>query len=393
MPAQSLLIIGASVRAAAFSALRAGFAPTCADLFADEDLRLRCPCLKLPVRDYSNGLLRLAKQAPPGPWMYTGALENHRELVRQLSRQRVLWGNDAAVLRRVRSPLIVTRYLERAGIPCPRVRQPQRVPRGLWVAKPLASAGGHGIYFWPSDPRIQRSNERRYLQEFIHGPSCAAIFLGDGKTARLLGVTRQLERVYWLHAKTWQYAGSIGPLELTPLQQAAFDRLGNALVAGFALRGLFGVDCILNLYDHDMPYPVEINPRYTASVEVLEYATGIPFLALHRRVFDPDATSDKRKPDAPSEGGILGKVGKVGKAILFAKERLVFPKDGPWMPTLRQPADVNDLPAFADIPGAGQRIAMGRPILTLFARAATAEKCAERLREIAADLDRHLFGT
>ena len=33
-----LLIVGASVRAAAFSARRSGFDPECADLFADADL-------------------------------------------------------------------------------------------------------------------------------------------------------------------------------------------------------------------------------------------------------------------------------------------------------------------------------------------------------------------
>jgi hypothetical protein len=34
---------------------------------------------------------------------------------------------------------------------------------------------------------------------------------------------------------------------------------------------------------------------------------------------------------------------------------------------------------------------VGRPILTLFARARTAAKCAEQLRETASDLDRRLF--
>ena len=36
--AESLVILGGSVRAAAFSAQRAGFAPHCADCFADPDL-------------------------------------------------------------------------------------------------------------------------------------------------------------------------------------------------------------------------------------------------------------------------------------------------------------------------------------------------------------------
>ncbi len=38
MSAERLLIVGASARAAAFSAMRAGFQPLCADRFADVDL-------------------------------------------------------------------------------------------------------------------------------------------------------------------------------------------------------------------------------------------------------------------------------------------------------------------------------------------------------------------
>lgn len=381
--AATLVIIGASVRAAAFSAMRAGLRPWCADLFADADLQQRCPATRIHARDYPHGLIALLDEAPPGPWLYTGALENRAQLVRTLSRKRQLWGNDTAVLRRVRSPLRLAKYLERANIPCPRVRQPHRLPRGLWLAKPVAGAGGHGIFFWPSDRRIPRSNERRYLQEVVHGEPCAAIFAGDSRGARLLGVTQQLIRAYWSHAKTWQYAGSIGPLRLSSIQRTAFERLGHALVEGFSLRGLFGVDCVLNSYDDGLPYPVEVNPRYTASVEVLEHATGIPILALHRRVFDPSAQEPvpvRRKQD-----------GVVGKAILFAKQAINFPKAGPWQQTLQHPSDVWELPAFADIPAAGQRITAGRPVLTFFTRAPTAAGCMEELRRIAADLDRRLF--
>ena len=48
------------------------------------------------------------------------------------------------------------------------------------------------------------------------------------------------------------------------------------------LRGLFGVDFVLR---DGIPWPVEVNPRYTASVEVLEFAAGIRALTLHRSIF------------------------------------------------------------------------------------------------------------
>src|ERR1700687_4838692 len=99
----NLILFGASTRAAAFSALRAGLRPWCADLFADRDLRMRCAVLTPPGK-YTDAFLDALRPAPPGPWMYTGGLENHPRLVREMSGLRDLWGNDAAVLARVRDP-------------------------------------------------------------------------------------------------------------------------------------------------------------------------------------------------------------------------------------------------------------------------------------------------
>ena len=54
----SVLILGASTRAAAQSAIRAGLRPICADLFADLDLR---DCARvLDVDDYPHGLAAAA---------------------------------------------------------------------------------------------------------------------------------------------------------------------------------------------------------------------------------------------------------------------------------------------------------------------------------------------
>jgi len=58
---------------------------------------------------------------------------------------------------------------------------------------------------------------------------------------------------------------------------------------------------------------------------------------------------------------------------------------------LRSPGPVEEMPAFADIPHAGERIQERRPILTFFARAESEAQCLEQLRAIAADLDHWLF--
>src|SRR5687768_13774469 len=107
---ENLLIFGASARGAAFSALRAGLRPWCADLFADADLRAVCPVMRLPGR-YPDGFLDLIDVELPGPWMYTGGLENRLRLVSMMSRRRKLWGNVDEALVNARLPGEVARIL------------------------------------------------------------------------------------------------------------------------------------------------------------------------------------------------------------------------------------------------------------------------------------------
>jgi predicted ATP-grasp superfamily ATP-dependent carboligase len=379
---EHLCILGASARAAAFSAQRAGLRPWCADLFDDLDLRGHCPTrVVLPDR-YPDEFVDLLSQAPPGPWMYTGALENRPRLIRQLARQRPLWGNDGRVLDIVRSPHRVREILTAAGLPCPVVlsQAPRSGEGSSWVVKPRASASGLGIRFWDGKPLAGRRVRSSYFQEFISGTDCAALFLGEGQGARHLGVTRQLVGEVWLGATPFRYCGSIGPLDIPATTRATLEAISQALTAASGLRGLFGVDFILR---DGIPWPVEVNPRYTASVEVLEYATGLRALALHRQVFVSDAPP---VPPARAADGV------VGKAILFARAPLIVPEDGPWMASLASPVPVKEMPAFADIPAAGQFIEAGRPILTFFALAADEASCVAALRQTATDLDTFLSG-
>jgi predicted ATP-grasp superfamily ATP-dependent carboligase len=377
MTLRPLIIVGASARAAALSALRAGMRPWALDLFADSDLAAACPVHAVPLGRYPAGLPALVRTAPPGPWLYTGGLENRPEIVRRIARERTLWGNNAAALERVRDPFGLARALRAIALPCPAVRRAGGpTPPGQWLVKPVAGAGGAGIRLAGPDARPPRGPV--YLQPFIDGESRAAVFVAGDDACRLLGVTRQLVGARWLHAKPFRYCGSIGPLSLTATERAAWGRLGAAVAEFAGLRGLFGIDAVMR---GGVPWPVEVNPRYTASVEVLEYGTGLRALALHRRAFDPDA------PAVPRQH----RTGIVGKAVYYAPRPLVVPAGGPWEDVLLRPPANAEAPAFADIPPAGQRVESGRPVLTVFSAGASPDECERRLRDVAIDLDQWLL--
>ena len=152
-----------------------------------------------------------------------------------------------------------------------------------------------------------------------------------------------------------------------------------ALARRCGLRGLFGVDGVVR--DGGF-YPVEVNPRYTASVEVLEYAGGLSALAWHRSAF---VASPRPAPSADAPTGC------VGKAVYFAPRDLTFPADGPWADVLRSPPPSAGPPAFADIPHPGTHIKAGRPVLHLFREGRRRKSCLAALRRTAADLDRLPF--
>jgi uncharacterized protein len=367
-----LLIVGASARAAAYSAVRAGLIPLAIDLFADRDLAAVARCVRVPPAAYPSGIVEAADDFPPGPWIYTGALENRHDLVDLLTRRRPLWGNRAETLRLVRDPLRVEQTLHTAGLPVPGVRlTPHGLPLdGSWLCKPYASAGGYGIAplraLDQDDRREPTLGRRSYYQERITGLPLSAVFVGCGAGARLAGVTLQL--VGFPKAR-FAYRGSLAPWPVSAAVEARIAALGEVLNSAFGLVGLFGVDLVL---DGDTPWPVEINPRYTASVEVIELATQSPLLAVHRAACEGDDLAISLPP--------RGEPVHVAKEIVFATGDVVFLEETPF----DEHHDLArfEVPEAADIPDPGARFCDGEPVLTVFARGLTPDETLDALAKV-----------
>jgi predicted ATP-grasp superfamily ATP-dependent carboligase len=389
MPPRNLLIVGASARAAAQSAARAGFAVAAVDLFADIDL---CACAEtLRCDNYPDGLVELAEKLPPGPWMYTGGLENHPEVVEQIAAMRPLWGNAAEVLREVRDPVRLYEALRAGGLPALEVSlDPNELPRdGSWLAKPRAGSGGKLVHVFDANSAVGRergsdpeqAGSRWYFQRRQQGLPAAAVFIGCEERGRFLLLTEQLLGQAWCGGGPFQYAGSIAPLPASELLlDASFTaelvRLGDTLAAEFGLVGLFGVDGVI----HDRHFwPVEVNPRYTASCEVVERFTGLNLISLHAAACDERELIVPPMPHRP---------GGVGKAIVFAQTDGNFTQRAAnWVETLN--AEPGNYLA-ADIPRLGTSFAAGDPILTLIAHADLPADVRNRLGGLANELRRQL---
>ncbi|MGQ0637227.1 MAG: ATP-grasp domain-containing protein [Planctomycetaceae bacterium] len=394
-PVCNLLIVGASARAAAHSAIRGGLQPLCVDLFGDVDLRAIAPVIV--VDDFSEPLNPAFDALQPVRWMYTGALENHPRLIARLNGDPVdckaplaeppaqkpsviaepLLGNGPRALARVRNPWWLADTLRATGLPALDVWPVESSPPpadGCWLLKPLQSGGGRGIEVWNGAARDEVERAKRYFQRRAEGVPYSAQFLALPEQTVLLGITRQLVGVPAVGAPEFAWCGALTLASMPLRVEETMCRIGEQIAAAGGLQGLFGCDFVVSA---GVPWLTEVNPRYTAAMELLDYALHTSLVAWHVRactgeiagVSDLAAHISNLRLQEPTRRGVSGKV------VLFAESDLVV---GDATELLRDPCD-DRLPLAADLPAPGSRLPRGWPVCTLFAEGSNEEACLEKL--------------
>ncbi len=373
-----LLVVGASARALAASAAgsrrvaeRFPAGILALDHFGDTDLEVtvsRSPVRVLSIERHF-GLPRttaaLGRAALLLGWTavaYGGALENRPGLLRLLARRGTLLGIGGVAVRAVRDPSILFPALAAAGIAHPQVLPGDRIPGGAgrWLIKPRRSGGGHGV-------RIANRGERcppgGYFQEFLEGPCGSVVALAGRRGAVVLGVSEQIVGWSVLGASGYRYAGSIaGPREafLTPENLEQLRRAATHLATRFRLAGLFGIDYILR---DRVPHVIEINPRWTASMELIEDLTAVNLFDRHLEALEGGPLSATQAP-APAPTSAPAGPRFLAKGILYADSRVVLPDPGELVRLKTR-----------DRPRRGEIFAPGQPICTLMAAGASPDEC------------------
>ncbi len=357
---EPLLIVGASARAAAHSALRAGYAPLAIDQFGDADV----PSHDSPrtFRYFNRELLLQVAAAPEAAWLYTGGLENHPALVERIAQHRPLLGNRGAVLREVRNLTSLRSIVRRARCDLPESRdRPDGLPTdGSWLCKPIRSGGGLQISPWHGQ-RPTSDSRRLYWQRRLDGTVWGATFVANGSRALLIGVCQAISSAH----DDYHYRGSIGPIPLLSKHNESLQRLGDQLVASTGLVGLFGVDLLVT---SEMLWVLEVNPRYTASVELLERAVCVPAMAWH-----VDACREGRLPDRAS----ITSSRLFGKQIIYAPNDMAIADET----VTRMLAEQSQFewPEIADIPRGHTLVAARQPLASVFAEGDTLSEVHRQL--------------
>jgi hypothetical protein len=369
-----VLIVGVSTRALAESACRAGWECASVDAFGDLDQKARGDTLAL-ARDLGRAYsattaVAVGRRFSVEAAAYVGNLENHPAAVRRLARGRELLGNSPATLVRARDVLELGRVVRRAGGRVPQTRGPGAAPAlpiaGEWLLKPARGGGGAGVRpFVPG--RALGGHE--IVQERVAGVLASASFAADGRRAVLLGLSEGLAGDPGFGASGFRYCGSLHPLPAGARLVETLEAVANATTRAFGLVGLNGIDFVLQ---DGEPVVLELNPRYCASMELIERRGGPSIFDIHAAACRGTLPAPSQMPATAAE--------VLGKAILWARRDLVVGDTRGWLAR----DDVRD------VPHPGERIRRGHPLCTVFARGADGLACRRRLLEAAAAIEREV---
>ena len=192
------------------------------------------------------------------------------------------------------------------------------------------------------------------------------MLLADGRRCLVLAISRQLVGLAAFGSRGFRYCGSLMGAGLFPREPELLERaraVAETVVREFGLVGLNGIDFIAR---GGVPWPIEVNPRYSASMELLERGARVPLFHWH-------AEACAGRLPATGPGAVRG---VVGKAVVFARRDTTLGNTRPWLRDR----------ALADIPRPGERIRRGRPICTVFAAASDADDCLRALTVKAATI-------
>lgn len=376
--AQPILLVGITVRMLAQLASRAGYTVVSLDYFGDADLRRFCPGISL-LRDHNVAyspelLVHTAGGFDARSVVYGASLENHPQHVARLARQRSLLGNSPQTLGSVRDPGLLAASLAAAGFCFPQTVTPGETPgpdaAKTWLWKPLRSGGGHSIQVWNGQSYAREG----VLQEQLAGMVGSAAFVAGGRKAVVLGLTKQFTGEEFFGATGFRYCGNMlpPPLPGDELQRmlAQVVAIANLLTAEFDLRGLNGLDFVW----HDgHVWTLEVNPRPTAPLELMETAYDLRLFDAHVHAFAgqlPSFDLTRALRDGPA----------AAKAILFAEKDIIIGDTSPWYER-----------GIRDIPYPGDHIKKGNPVCTVLATAATPQRCQQQLAQKVAEVKTWLY--
>lgn len=331
-----ILIAALSGRALAAAARRAGADVVVADLFGDRDTGRLAPWHRLPgsLAAGIDGRRLRAKVREFGRLdgiVYGAGFEHAPALLHDLAAVAPLLGNAPETVAATKDPFGFAALLARLGLPHPAVFASAPADERTLCKRRGGAGGGH---IRPATPGSV-AGRGRYFQAIVDGQPVSALFLANGRAARVVGFSRQ-----WAapaRRAPFRYGGCVGPIAVAPALAERVEQACNALTAALGLVGLNSLDMLVDGGELSI---LEINPRPGATLDIFDASLWEWHLAAVRGELPPQSKSSEARPARAA-------------AILYAETATAIPKRMRWARWV------------ADVPAAGSAVPAGAPICTI----------------------------
>lgn len=347
------------------------------DLFGDRDTRASALAwhgigdparLAFDDEAFMDAVAQLARRGDVAGWVAGSGFEARPDLLARGASVLPLLGNAPELVHRIRTPAWFYPWLATQGVTHAEVSVDHPAPADGWLVKDARACGGWHVR--TAGRAAATTSGGGYFQRLVEGVPMSVLFLGDGRDWLALGVARQIVRPLGGHP--FIYRGGLGPVALSAAAQSRLNAMLDRVVQGLGLRGLNGIDFILQ---GDTPVLIELNPRPTASVALFDHRVAGGLMRAHVEVCRGGALSGLVRVDGPPR--------MHGSEVVFAERGgQTGAATAAWM----------DAQGWCrDLPAAGTRHAYGDPVCSVIAEGASEDEVeaalASRRREVLGNLE------
>ena len=345
-----VLIAGFATRHVAQSARRAGYTVYAVDRFCDQDL-VWCTedCIAYEESDeIPEKIAEMAARHPVDALVVTSRAEAIDAVI-------PLYGTPPQRAERFLDKLEIQRFFEGLDVPVPPLAEEGQYPM---MVKPRQGSGGWRNAVVRNEEELRRWREAwpdvPYItQTLVDGIPSSVSCIVDGRHARAIAVNRQILRGG--DKRACGFAGSVTPFShpLAGEMIACAERIA----AASGCVGSIGIDFVAG----EKPWAIELNPRFQATLDTVEMATGESVFAMHM---------DACRGVLPAARPVARRVAV--RRVLFAEREM------------RLRVDLAPLaPRIADIPWPGTEFEEGNALVSVYG-------CGETDAAACADLERNI---
>ena len=353
-----ILAIGYSARHIVCSGSRAGYEMSAADSFGDVDTR-RCATryfLLNPLQLHADVKhLKSEIEEADGIIIGSGFESADFGFLTVKDRKKIV-GNTPKKTREVSNKAWLSSRLDDLGIPHPLSYTGREIAEGEEkekaklkdfhypvVAKPVYGGGGTANFFCIDEKELihwAKLFPDFLFQEYINGTHASVSLISTEHEAISVSVNEQLIGLDSVYAPgPFAYCGNISPF-ITKSSERMCE-IAEFLTTELGLVGSNGIDFVVT---DDVPFVIEVNPRFQGSLDTVELSTGLNLNLV-------DASMKAVRGDLLVERVEAKRY--AAKTIVFARQ------EGVVMGNLDR-----DVQGIVDIPEKGRVVKQGEPIAT-----------------------------